>query len=112
MVSQASSRRRKITFNGSTVTIHTAIKKGLFGDTKTNSFSISAITNISNKPPGFSGPGVLNFTVTGKSTEVLDNPAGGGDRVDMQTFCYSSFEKSRVARLVEKSTKRCSSFPF
>jgi hypothetical protein len=102
MVSQASSRRRKISFNGSTVTIRADVKKGMFGDTKTNSFPVNAITDISNKPPGFSGPGVLKFTVTGKSTDVLDNPAGGGDKVDMQTFCYGSLEKSRVAKLVEK----------
>ncbi|WP_410674114.1 hypothetical protein [Amycolatopsis sp. cmx-4-68] len=37
--------------------------------------------------------------MTGKSTKVLDNPAGGGDAVDMQTFCYGSLEKSRVAKL-------------
>ncbi|MFG1646696.1 hypothetical protein ACGFMK_41020 [Amycolatopsis sp. NPDC049252] len=105
MISQASSRRRKITFNGSTVTIRADIKKGMFGDKKANSFPISAITNISNNPPGFSGPGVLKFTVNGKSTEVLDNPAGGGDKVDMQTFCYGTLEKSRVAKLVEKIEK-------
>jgi len=93
------SRRRKITFNGSTVTIRADIKKGLFGDTITNSFPISAITSISNTPPGRSH-GVLKFTVTSKSTDALDNPASGGDKVDMQTFCYGSLEKSRVNKLL------------
>jgi hypothetical protein len=104
MILEAKSRRRKITFSGSTVTIRADIKKGMFGDTKTNSFPVSAITEISNKPPGFSGPGVLKFTVTGKSTEALDNPAGGGDAVDMQTFCYGSLEKGRVTKM-EKAIK-------
>ncbi|MGV9360666.1 hypothetical protein [Amycolatopsis sp. NPDC003731] len=96
----SSSRRRKITFSGSTVTIRADIKKGILGDIKTNSFPISAITDISNTPPG-SSHGVLKFTVKGKSTDVLDNPASGGDKVDMQTFCYGHLEKHRVDKLLK-----------
>lgn len=98
----SNSRRRKLIFNGGTVTIRADIKKGLLGGIQTNSFPVSAITGISNKPPGVFGHGVLKFTVTGKSTEVLDNPASGGDSVDMQTFCYGNFETKRVADIVAK----------
>jgi hypothetical protein len=56
-------------------------------------------------PPGFSRPGRLTFTVDGAPTEVLQHPAGGGDRVDMNTFCYNSWDSGQVKKLVAEIKK-------
>jgi hypothetical protein len=93
-------RRRSIRFNGKEVTISAAVKDGLLGGDKRHTFRVSQIKDIKNTPPGFSRPGRLVFTVEGASTDVLENPAGGGDKVDMNTFCYGSLESGAVRKLV------------
>jgi hypothetical protein len=98
-------RRRSIRFNGKTVTISAAVKDGVFGGDKRHAFSVSRIKDIKNTPPGFAGPGRLVFTVEGASAEVLENPASGGDKVDMNTFCYGSFESAAVRKLVAEIEK-------
>ncbi len=89
------SRRRSIRFTGSQVTISAATKSG----TKTKTFTVSQIKGISNTEPGFLGSGRLSFRVDG-STEMVENPASGGDKVDMTTFCYSSLDTRRIRKLV------------
>lgn len=98
-------RRRSIRFSGTEVTISAALKDGLFGTDRKHTFSVTKIKNISNSEPGFSGPGRLTFTVEGASTEVVKNPAGGGDQVDMNTFCYGSLEAGQVRKLVAEIKK-------
>ncbi len=99
------SRRRSIGFSGTEVTISAAIKDGVFGGDRKHTFSVTKITSISNSLPGFSHPGRLTFTVDGASTDVVENPVGGGDRVDMNTFCYSSLGADRVRKLVAEIRK-------
>lgn len=89
------SRRRSIRFTGKRVTISAATKSG----TRTNTFTVSQIKGISNTA-GFLGPGRLSFTVEGGTTQVVENPASGGDEVDMNTFCYSSLDARRIRKLV------------
>jgi hypothetical protein len=98
-------RRRSIRFSGTEVTISAALKDGLFGNDRKHTFSVTKIKNISNAEPGFSRPGRLTFTVEGASTEVVKNPASGGDRVDMNTFCYNSLDAGRVRKLVAEIKK-------
>lgn len=98
-------RRRTIRFDGKQVTISAAVKDGVFGGDKKHTFSVSSITKISNSPPGFSRPGRLTFTVEGASTEVLANPASGGDQVDMNTFCYNSWDAGKVRKLIAEIDK-------
>ena len=89
------SRRRSIRFTGRQVTISAATKSG----TRTNSFTVSQIKGIDNTA-GLFGPGRLSFRVEGVTTPVVENPASGGDKVDMNTFCYSSFDARRIRNLV------------
>lgn len=98
-------RRRSIRFSGTEVTISAAIKDGVFGNDRKHTFPVSKIKSISNDPPGFSGPGRLTFSVEGASTEVVKNPASGGDQVDMNTFCYGSLDAGRVRKLVAEIKK-------
>jgi hypothetical protein len=102
---RASARRRSIRFSGKEVTISAAVKDGFFGNTRKHTFGVGRITKISNSEPGFSRPGKLTFTVEGASTEVVKNPAGGGDQVDMNTFCYGSLDAGRVRKLVAEIKK-------
>ncbi len=98
-------RRRSIRFSGTEVTISAAVKDGFFGNDRKHTFSVTKIKNISNSEPGFSRPGRLTFTVEGASTDVVENPASGGDRVDMNTFCYGSLDTGRVRKLVAEIKK-------
>jgi hypothetical protein len=98
-------RRRSIRFSGTEVTISAALKDGLFGNDRKHTFSVTKIKDISNSEPGFSRPGKLTFTVEGASTEVVKNPASGGDQVDMNTFCYNSLDAGRVRKLVAEIKK-------
>ncbi|MEU8631971.1 hypothetical protein AB0C38_07380 [Amycolatopsis sp. NPDC048633] len=98
-------RRRSIRFSGTEVTISAAVKDGFFGNDRKHTFSVTKIKNISNSEPGFSRPGRLTFTVDGASTDVVENPASGGDQVDMNTFCYGSLETGRVRKLVAEIEK-------
>lgn len=98
-------RRRSIRFSGTEVTISAAVKDGVFGNDRKHTFSVTKIKKISNDPPGFSRPGRLTFTVEGASTDVVENPASGGDQVDMNTFCYGSLDTGRVRKLVAEIEK-------
>lgn len=98
-------RRRSIRFSGTEVTISAALKDGFFGNDLKNTFSVTKIKSISNSEPGFSRPGRLTFSVEGASTEVVKNPASGGDQVDMNTFCYNSLDTGRVRKLVAEIKK-------
>jgi hypothetical protein len=98
-------RRRSIRFSGTEVTISAAVKDGFFGNDRKHTFSVTKIRDINNAEPGFSRPGRLTFTVEGASTEVVENPASGGDQVDMNTFCYGSLETGRVRKLVAEIKK-------
>lgn len=93
-------RRRTIRFDGKEVTISAAVKDGWFGGDRKHTFGVARIRHISNVPPGFARPGRLTFTVENASTEVLANPAAGGDAVDMNTFCYNSADTKKVRELV------------
>ena len=35
----------------------------------------------------------------------MENPASGGDRVDMNTFCYGGLDTARVRKLVAEIKK-------
>jgi hypothetical protein len=98
-------RRRSIRFSGTEVTISAALKDGLFGNDRKHTFSVTKIRDINNAEPGFSRPGRLTFTVEGASTEVVKNPASGGDQVDMNTFCYNSVDAGQVRKLVAEIKK-------
>ncbi|VVJ22354.1 Uncharacterised protein [Amycolatopsis camponoti] len=98
-------RRRSIRFSGTEVTISAAVKDGFFGTDRKHTFDVKKIKSISNSAPGFSRPGKLTFTVEGASDEVVENPASGGDRVDMNTFCYGSLDAGRVRKLVAEIEK-------
>ncbi|MEU0790554.1 hypothetical protein ABZ342_10835 [Amycolatopsis sp. NPDC005961] len=98
-------RRRSIRFSGTEVTISAAVKDGFFGTDRKHTFDVKKIKSISNSAPGFSRPGRLTFTVEGASDEVVENPASGGDRVDMNTFCYGSLDTGRVRKLVAEIEK-------
>ena len=98
-------RRRSIRFSGTEVTISAAVKDGFFGNDRKHTFSVTKIKSISNSEPGFSGPGRLTFSVEGASTEVVKNPASGGDQVDMNTFCYNSWDTGQVRKLVAEIKK-------
>jgi hypothetical protein len=98
-------RRRSIRFSGTEVTISAALKDGLFGNDRKHTFDVKKIKKISNSEPGFSRPGRLTFTVEGASTEVVKNPASGGDQVDMNTFCYNSVDVGQVRKLVAEIKK-------
>lgn len=94
------SRRRSITFNGRTIVISAALREGAFGNDKRNSFAVSRVKGVSNVEPGATRPGRLHFDVDGGSGAVLENPAGGGDKIDMTTFCYNAIDRGQVRRLV------------
>jgi hypothetical protein len=98
-------RRRTIRFSGAEVTISAALDNGFFGNDRKHTFSVTKIKSINNSEPGFSRPGRLTFAVEGASTEVVKNPAGGGDQVDMNTFCYGSLDTGRVRKLVAEIEK-------
>lgn len=98
-------RRRTITFSGSQVTISADIKEGMFGNRQRHTFSLGSIKGVTNAEPRAFGPGRLVFRVEGASTAVLENPAGGGDRVDMNTFCYGGLDTKQVRKLVAEIKK-------
>ena len=98
-------RRRSLTFSGKQVAIKAAIKDGLFGADKRHSFPVSKIKGITNSKPGAFSPGCVKFTVTGASTAVIENPASGGDKADLCTFYYGSFDTKKVEQLVAEIQK-------